>query len=249
MNEKIPANKETRDGIDVHPHHDSWVRITTHNSFVSFAMFLALAVLFYVMVSLHFGPVVLGLVGVMAALTIVWFGWRSKLLQRGGLFANAGMCARIRADLMTELGANAIDVESSKGVVTLRGSVPYANFRASAEVLARRQGAHLVINELTVSSSPSRQPDPYLDGLHAVTTPEGAPEVATHLSLEERVRQALDNDPRVHVHVLIVHVADGIAYLTGRQETVQASDAATEVAIHVPGILGVSNDIEILTSV
>jgi osmotically-inducible protein OsmY len=46
-----------------------------------------------------------------------------------------------------------------------------------------------------------------------------------------------------------VKVEDGIAYLTGRQDMVQAGDAATEVAAHVPGILGVSNDIEIESSV
>ena len=183
-------------------------------------------------------------------LVVLWLVWRSTPQRRGGFLGNAGLTARIKADLITELGANDVNVDSSKGVVTLRGSVPYSNFRVSADELARRQGAHQVINELIVAATaPEGRPSPYLQGFSGVTTPEGAPEVATHLSLEEMVWKALEEDPRVHAHVLIVNVADGIAYLTGRQETVQASDAATEVAVHVPGILGVSNDIEILTSV
>jgi len=58
----------------------------------------------------------------------------------------------------------------------------------------------------------------------------------------------MEDDPRVNAHVVFVRVEDGVAYLTGRQETTDASEAATEVAAHVSGILGVSNDIEIMPS-
>jgi len=82
-----------------------------------------------------------------------------------------------------------------------------------------------------------------------VTTPEGAPEVDTKPPLEQVVREAMEDDPRVNSYLLSVSVEEGIATLTGRQDTVQASDAATEVATGVPGILGVDNDIEIEASV
>jgi osmotically-inducible protein OsmY len=164
--------------------------------------------------------------------------------------ANAGLTVRIKADLITELGANSVNVDSSKGVVTLRGSVPYADFLRSAEELARRQGAREVVNELTVDVAlAGRPPNSFVAGIPGVTAPEGAPEVPTHMPLAESVREALEDDSRVDAYVLIARVEEGIAYLTGRQETVQASDAATEVAAHVLGILGVSNDIEILPSV
>jgi osmotically-inducible protein OsmY len=82
-----------------------------------------------------------------------------------------------------------------------------------------------------------------------VTTPEGAPEVVTNPPLDQMVREALEDDKRVNAYLLIISVEDGVACLTGRQDTVDASDAASEVALRIPGIVGVSNDIEIESSV
>src|SRR5579871_264616 len=236
MQEKKATGTELLEGIELHPQHASWVRISTHNSFIGFGIFLAVAVLFVIVIALHFSPVALVAVGVFAALVLLWLVRRSTPKHRRGTLDNIGLTARIKADLLTELGAKGVNVDSSKGVVTLRGSVPYADFREAAEHLARRRGAYRVINELTVVPSAPGRPDLYLRGFPGVTTPEGAPEVPTHLSLEELVREALEADPRVNAYVVMVHVEEGIAYLTGRQETVQASEAATEVAVHVPGI-------------
>ena len=249
MKEKKTTDAELLEGSDLHPQHASWVRITTHNSFVGFMIFLALAALFITVINLHFSPVALAAVGVLTLMILLGGVWSSKSSRRRGILDNIGLTARIKADLLTELGAKGVNVDSWKGVVTLRGSVPYADFREAAEHLARRGGAQQVINELTVVRSAPGRPDLYLRGFPGVTTPEGAPEVPTHLSLEEMVRKALEADIRVNAYVVIVRVEDGIAYLTGRQETLQASEAATEVAVHVPGILGVSNDLEIMPSV
>ena len=66
--------------------------------------------------------------------------------------------------------------------------------------------------------------------------------------MEEAVREALEADRRVNEHLVRVHVESGVAYLTGRQDTVDASEAATECAAHVPGIVGVVNDLEVTPS-
>ena len=249
MKETKPTDTDSMQDIDLHPRHESWVRISTHNNLIGIVIFLALAAFLVIVIDLHFSPAAIAAVGIVVALLLLGLIWRSTPQRRRGFLGNVGLTVRIKADLMTELGANDVNVDSSKGVVTLHGTVPYTDFREAAGHLARQQGAHQVINELTVDASVPRLPDSPVAGIPGVTTSEGALEVARQPSLEERVREALEYDPRVRSQVLIVRVEDGIAYLTGRQETTQASDAATEVAAHVPGILGVSNDIEILPSV
>ena len=118
---------------------------------------------------------------------------------------------------MADLGSYHVKVHSSQGVVTLRGQVAYADFREAAEQLARRIGARQVINELTVAPEALARPTPDPEAAGGVTASAGAPEVATRVPLEERVRTALEDDPRVDAYVLVVSVEDRIAYLTGRQ--------------------------------
>jgi osmotically-inducible protein OsmY len=245
MTENRPSGS---DSIELHPEHESWARITTHNSLVGLAIFLAVVALFVMLVTINLGPSSFVAAGVIAVGVILGLFLRGKLKRRGGLLANIELTARIKEDLITELDAHGVNVDSSNGVVTLRGRVPYDDFRKPAVEIAQRQGATRVVDELTVdASAPGKSASYY--GLTGVTTPAGAPEVPTHALLEETVREALDADPRVNANLIFVKVEDGIAYMTGRQDVVQAGDAATEVAAHVPGILGVSNDIEIESSV
>ena len=250
MNEIHSAGIKQLDSVELHPSHESWAHITTHNNFVAFLIFLVFAALFVVTINLHLSPGhlrSLGLfVGMAAAVVIVWVVWRSRSRRHRGFLANAELAAHIKGDLMTELGVSHVNVASSNGAATLRGTVPYADFRGAAEQLARQDGAQKVVDELTVAGSAPARPESYLQGLPGVTTPEGAPEVERGGTLAERVREALEDDPRVNANVMRVGVEDGIAYLTGRQGTTIGGNAATEVAAHVPGVLGVSNEIEII---
>ena len=253
MEAEKPPGEEFQEDIDLPPRHEPWARLTTRNSFVGFGIFLTFAALFIVVINLHLTRSALAAVGAFAGVFVVVFllaaVWRGTPQRRRGLLGNAGLTARIKADILTDLGSSHVNVDSVNGVVTLRGSVPYADFAEAATHLARQQGAHQVINELKVVPSAAGQPAPYLPDFPGVTTPEGAPEAANWMSLEERVQAALEDDPRVNAYVMFTRVANGVAYLTGRQDTVQASDDATEIAAHVPGVLGVSNNIEIMPSV
>lgn len=253
MNKKESTGRESFERVDGHPRHESWIPITTHNSLVGFAIFLVYGALFVIVMQLHLSrsglEAVAMVVGLLTAVIILWLLWKGTPQHRRGFLGNAGLTARVKANIITELGANNINVDSSKGVVTLDGTVRNANFREAAERLARECGADQVVNELNVAPSATGRTDSYVLGFPGVTASAGGPEVATRRSLEETVREALEDDPRVDARVMEVRVADGIAYLTGRQETTDASAAATEVAAHVPGILGASNDVEVMPSI
>jgi len=167
------------------------------------------------------------------------------------VLSDIGLLAKVKADLSTEVGLETahIDVDTADGVVILRGTVPYPGLREMAEGMALRQGAREVVNRLVVEH-PDEAPTSAIipEEFPGVTTPPGAPP-SEHAPAEEAVREALAADPRVNEHLIRVQVTEGIAYLSGRQDTVDARDAATETAAHVPGVLGVENDLEVLPSV
>jgi osmotically-inducible protein OsmY len=249
MTQQKSNDNESVNVSDLHPRHEAWARFSTHSSLIGVGIALALGVLFAITIALHFSLGAYVVLGLAACLILLWLIWKSIPKQRRGVLGNAQLTAAIKADLITELNADGVNVDSSGGVVTLRGMVPYADFRDAAEHLARRHGAHEVINELEIDPATPVKSDSYLQGFPGVTTPEGAPAVVTGSPLAEQIQAAFAADSRVNANVVIVQVEDGIAYLTGRQGTVQASEAAAEIALHISGILGVSNDIEIMPSV
>jgi osmotically-inducible protein OsmY len=167
------------------------------------------------------------------------------------LLENMTLTAKVKTALMTDehLAEAHIDVDVEGDVVTLRGTVPYEGQRDLAEQIARHAGARHVENRLAVEH-PGEGPASAIipPWFPPVSTPPGAPPVE-HPAGEQGVREALAADPRVNERLVVVQVADGIAYLTGRQDTVDARDAATETAAHVPGITGVVNEIEVMPSV
>jgi hyperosmotically inducible periplasmic protein len=167
------------------------------------------------------------------------------------LLHNAELTLKIKAALIMDerIGAGGINVDTNDGVVTLRGTVPNGALREVAEGTALRNGARQVVNELVLENPEGEAAGVIIpEGFPRVTTSAGAP-VIEGPSLTEVVTAALAADHRVNEHLIYVTVADGVAYLTGRQDTVGARDAATEVATHVPGIVGVNNDLEVMSSV
>jgi osmotically-inducible protein OsmY len=167
------------------------------------------------------------------------------------LLADAGLTLKIKTALIADegLAGASINVDTVEGTTFLRGSVPSRELRELAEGIAVRNGAHRVVNELAVAD-PSREPPPTLipEGFPGVDTPAGAPP-SERAAAEEAVRAALAADTRVNEHLVRVHVENGTAYLTGRQDTVGARDAATEAAARVPGIVAVQNDLAVMPSV
>jgi len=248
MSEHNPSSAEILEGIDLEPRHESWARLSTQSTFMGFLIALAVIGSFIVVITTRFNPIAMAALVVMIAALIVTMIVRGIARRPRSVPNNLVLTARIRSDLHTELSVTNIQVESDRGVVTLRGVVSSANFREAVEQIARRAGARQVIDELKVVEKPARVQDDYLKSFPGVSTSEGAPEVLPFVTPEQEVRAALEADPRVNAHLIDIKFDLGMVTLTGRQETLQASQAATEIAVHVPGILGVSNEIEVMPS-
>jgi len=167
------------------------------------------------------------------------------------LLHDAELTFKIKAALVMDerIGAGRINVDTSDGAVTLRAPVSNAALREVAEGIAVRHGARQVVNELTIEDHEDKAAGAGIAaGLPEVTTPAGAP-VIEAAPLAETVKAALAADRRVNEHLISVQAENGAVYLTGRQETVDAVDAATEVATHVPGVVMVDNDLEVMPSI
>ena len=227
MNEKNNSGMEVFEGPEVHPEHESWIQISTRNNLIGLATLAVLILLMMTVINLHFNRASFAALGCLIGLFVCVVVWRTSPRRHRGVVGNAELTMRINLNLNTELGLTTVNVDSHNGVVTLRGFVAHSDFIEQAERIARRCGAKQLINELTIVSTQSTPPDSYFTGMPGVTTPEGAPEVDTKPPLEQVVREAMEDDPRVNSYLLSVSVEEGIATLTGRQDTVQASDAAT----------------------
>lgn len=81
-----------------------------------------------------------------------------------------------------------------------------------------------------------------------VTTPEGAPP-SERAGIPEAVRRALEQDDRVNHHLIEIRMQGGTIYLDGRQDTVQACDAAAEIAESVAGAGSVVSNLEVRPSI
>lgn len=168
------------------------------------------------------------------------------------VLTDAGLTLKIKTALIADerVGAGDINVDTVEGLVILRGTVHSPAVREIAEGVAIRNGAHEVRNELTVTEPEMPVETIIPDTFPGVSASAGAPVVEPLVpTLEDTVRQALADDPRVNEHLILVSVENGIAFLAGRQDTVDARDAAEEVAAHIPGIVAVQNDLEVIPSV
>lgn len=167
------------------------------------------------------------------------------------LLTDAASTLKIKTALIMDerLGAATVNVDTLDGVTTLRGHIPSAALRELAEGIAAQNGAREIVNELVVEDL-AREPPPTIipEGFQGVSTPAGAPP-SESLDLEATVRAALAGDRRVNAHLIEVQVEDGTVFLVGRQDTVDARDAALEVAAQVPGVVAVINDLTVRPSV
>jgi osmotically-inducible protein OsmY len=163
------------------------------------------------------------------------------------LLVDAARTLKIKAAIIADerLDATSINVDHVDGVTVLRGRVPTAAVRELAEGIAVRNGARDVWNELQVED-PSHQAPATIIPAHfpGVSTPAGAPP-SERAACEELLRAALSADRRINEHLIQVHLENGTAYLSGRQDTVEAHDAVIEIAAHVPGVTAVVDDLEV----
>jgi len=168
-----------------------------------------------------------------------------------GVLEDAVMTGKVKAALLIDerIGALGINVNTVEGTVTLEGVVDSEVQRRLAEDVASLAGAHTVQNLLEVTGEPlaAHGAASFVPPVR-VTTPPGAPP-SERSDVETVVRRALAADRRVNEHLLDVHVEQNTVFLSGRQGDVDAHNAAVEIAAHVPGVVAVEDDIEIMPAV
>lgn len=134
----------------------------------------------------------------------------------------------VRDALMYDIRVNAydVDVSSQAGIVTLSGSVNYLKAKRAAEMDAKNTvGVWKVRNLLTV------RPDE--------TT------VPTDTTIENRIENALLNDPYVERSQLNVSVINNVVYLSGMVDNYFQKGQAEDVASRIYGVVRVENDIRV----
>jgi osmotically-inducible protein OsmY len=178
-------------------------------------------------------------------------GRRGRKVKTMSMIEDVSLTGKVKAALLMDerIGATGINVNTTDGVVTLEGVVASAVQRELAEDMVIRHGAHEVRNRLEVHGGPAAVAIGSLasGAMGRVTASAGAPP-SDRAALEDAVRHALAADRRVNEHVLELRVENNEVFLTGRQDTVDARDAAVETSAHVPGVVAVDEDIEIMPS-
>jgi osmotically-inducible protein OsmY len=128
-----------------------------------------------------------------------------------------------------------IDVQASRGVVTLRGEVASDNERAQALLLARTtEGAQRVEDMLTVNAALDRQPA-------ATTAPAAAPAPAASQddALVKAVQTRLAADKQAAAGAVEVTAKDGVILVDGMVPTAAAKQRILTIVRQTPNVVQV----------
>ena len=124
--------------------------------------------------------------------------------------------------------AHQIEVETFRGVVQLSGFVDSTNERATAQQVAQGvAGVKSVHNNLEVRSDTHTAGSALDDGV--VTT---------------RVKTALVTNPVTKARQINVATSNGIVQLSGFVDSATEKSTATQVAMSIPGVRNVQNELE-----
>ena len=125
-----------------------------------------------------------------------------------------------------------VNVETTKGVVTLRGKVDSDGARKAAEEIARgTEHVKSVTNELQVVAPLNREAMEAKDEL-----------------ITQRVKQELKKDPSLRKAGIGVTTNAGVVSLTGRVRNITVSAQASQAAWSTPGVHSVRNDLTLKDS-
>lgn len=143
---------------------------------------------------------------------------------------DAALTSKVKAKLAADSDVNPfeIDVDTTDGVVTLRGRVEESSDRRVAGRLAREtEGVRSVRNEITVGEDPG----------------DMAPGADAALVAAVEGKLAADNDTSgLNIDV---DVQDGVVTLSGTVRTAAARTQAGEVARSVDGVKSVRNELRV----
>jgi osmotically-inducible protein OsmY len=125
-----------------------------------------------------------------------------------------------------EVPANRIQVKVEHGLVTLTGDVEYYFQKAAAESDVRRLGGvRGVVNLIRVTAGATRLADP--------------------AAIRQQIERALRRNAEVEAGHVLVESANGRVTLRGAVKTWWERQVAEAAARHVPGVVELSNEIEV----
>src|SRR5688572_1549048 len=169
----------------------------------------------------------------------------SGTLPAGNALDDASVTSRIQAKFFLDPGIKArrIDVDTQRGMVTLRGDVASDNERAQALILARTtEGVERVEDALSVN--------PAIDAaIHTeapdAPTAEPAPSNAEDEALTSAVQGRFSEDASLKTATIAVTAKDGVVLLDGLAPTAAARQRAISIARDTDGVVQVIDRITV----
>jgi len=154
-----------------------------------------------------------------------------------GASQNAVTTSKVKSALALSKNVSAFDinVDSSGGVVTLRGTVPSQESRRIAEEIARdTDGVKEVKNQISVDHS--AKPDPQMANLGTRVS---------DLELRTRLDDTLDKDSSLRDDDIKIDVQNGVVNLDGEVDTTEEKRAAEAQAWRLNDIKDVRNNLRV----
>jgi hyperosmotically inducible protein len=159
---------------------------------------------------------------------------KSTTQEAKGMVTDSWVTSKVKIALFADdrVKGRQVKVETTKGVVTLRGKVDSEDAKsAAADVAKGVEHVKSVKNDLEVVAPAERK---------AVSTNDK--------EITGRVEQRLKKDPDLTSARVSVRADAGVVTLTGKVPTLAASARASELAREVPGVSSVRNELSLKSS-
>jgi osmotically-inducible protein OsmY len=168
-------------------------------------------------------------------------------LPAGGAFDDASVTSRIQAKFFLDPGIKVrrIDVDTQRGIVTLRGDVASDNERAQALILARTtEGVERVEDALTVNAAidaPSQGDTADTAASSDVPAPSRADDEALTAALQSRFSE----EASLKAATIAVTAKDGVVLIDGVAPTAAAKQRLIAIARDTAGVIQVIDRITV----
>jgi len=158
-------------------------------------------------------------------------------LQIRPLTDDAVVTSSVKGRLMNDRSINAsqIGVDTQQGVVSLYGSVPSADHKMRAELLARdTQGVRQVVNNLQMTALPPLPPSSSV-----------SPPIPNDPMITATVKERLTMDRTANLARVRVDTTEGTVYLNGAVPSTDHKLRAEQIARDVRGVNQVVNNLQV----
>jgi hyperosmotically inducible protein len=171
----------------------------------------------------------------------------SGTLPAGGALDDASVTSRIQAKFFLDPGIKLrrIDVDTQRGIVTLRGDVASDNERAQALLLARTtEGVERVEDALTVNAAIDAPAQPEIADT-AASSDAPVPSSADDETLTAALQSRFGDEASLKAATIAVTAKDGVVLLDGVAPTAAAKQRAISITRETEGVVQVIDRITV----